>query len=840
MARPQLRKIEIQGFRSFGSGKQSFELSQTVSVLWGGNSQGKTSLAEAIEFLFSGQIARRELLASTKDEFSDSLRNAHIPNTLPVFVSAEIVCADGKIRQLKRVLSEDYKKGNHGCISTLEIDGLLCLDGDIETKLGIKLFQAPLSSPVLAQHTLGYIFSAGPNDRSTYFRAVLDTQDLEDFRAAIAALSEYIPTPVLKENGLLHAIEIIPELGNTSSAIRKSKSLSNLENSLLDATTALLTSLGLNPQDQLAAQAIQIEEELIKRRAKSFPLDLFTKSSFVPWDKNSGSLDQHIKIFYEERAKIDVETRRLVDLFKMALLLPEASNEPEVANCPLCGTIDALTPKRIHAIREQVKDTEIYQAAEKDICQTLQAISTRLSSLTTALDSSLPKFILEQPQARRAKGFTVTRMRDLVNDAAMVTNWLVPTRQIIRASVTFRKSIIDAQTTINTVIDSLDIWNDKTSITRALDKVKSAQDVYAQSIDNYTQVAELLVGPLKSAVDQSTNTKGWEELAKLAHSPTALWNALVETATYEQKKKDLNRALKEIDAGNGRVADDKFADMSTEVKKWWDYLRPDETTFFDAVQRRSTKARRNIDIKVGLSATEDRSNPAFRNAVAVFSQSQLHCLGLSMFLARAVQAKTGFIVMDDPVLTSDDDFRPNFASTVIEGLLNEGVQSIILTQDHSSWKDIGHRWVHRDVAQFQIVCNNPLLGTEIRNQNDGLATMIARAQPFVKSHDLDQQKTGATQIRLSIERFGKEILVRKSRLDGNQIASITDYDGKNFGEFSNSVYALLTKDPAHPGKLKAAHSYVTPGAHDDTPPSSGKLSTALGDLKKMKRDYLDS
>jgi hypothetical protein len=68
---------------------------------------------------------------------------------------------------------------------------------------------------------------------------------------------------------------------------------------------------------------------------------------------------------------------------------------------------------------------------------------------------------------------------------------------------------------------------------------------------------------------------------------------------------------------------------------------------------------------------------------------------------------------------------------------------------------------------------------------------------------------------------------------------ITDYDGKNFGNFSNDVKALLVQDASHPGKLQAAHNYVTPGAHDDTPPPKAQLKVALGDLRKLKADYLD-
>ena len=173
--------------------------------------------------------------------------------------------------------------------------------------------------------------------------------------------------------------------------------------------------------------------------------------------------------------------------------------------------------------------------------------------------------------------------------------------------------------------------------------------------------------------------------------------------------KSLERALAEIDTCNGKVVDQKFSDLSDGVRKWWDLLRPNESPFFDTVGRRSVKARRTIDLRVGLSAKDDRSDPKIRDAIAVFSQSQLHCLGLSLFLARAVQEGSGFVILDDPVLTSDDDYRPNFVSSVIEALLDAGLQVIICTQDHKSWKDIGTRWQHRGAIQYQIIRNDVTL-----------------------------------------------------------------------------------------------------------------------------------
>ena len=200
----------------------------------------------------------------------------------------------------------------------------------------------------------------------------------------------------------------------------------------------------------------------------------------------------------------------------------------------------------------------------------------------------------------------------------------------------------------------------------------------------YEAPAKALGEALKVAVDQSTNTRGWEALVRVSRDPAALWEALTVAAAHAIKVKTLDKALTEIDTGIGKVLDQKFGDLSDGVRLWWDLLRPNESAFFDAVQRRSGKARRTIDLRVGLSAKDDRSDPKLRDAIAVFSQSQLHCLGLSLFLARAVQEEMGFIILDDPVLTSDDDYRPNFVSSVIEGLLDAGLQIIVCTQDHKS------------------------------------------------------------------------------------------------------------------------------------------------------------
>src|ERR1035441_2970847 len=95
LAMPRINWIEVQGFRAFGKKPQRVDFSSTISVLWGPNSHGKTSFAEAVEFLFTGTIVRKELLASGQDEFADSLRNTHLPQSQAVFVAAEVLDSSG-------------------------------------------------------------------------------------------------------------------------------------------------------------------------------------------------------------------------------------------------------------------------------------------------------------------------------------------------------------------------------------------------------------------------------------------------------------------------------------------------------------------------------------------------------------------------------------------------------------------------------------------------------------------------------------------------------------------------------------------------------------------------
>src|SRR5262245_51231267 len=114
-----------------------------------------------------------------------------------------------------------------------------------------------------------------------------------------------------------------------------------------------------------------------------------------------------------------------------------------------------------------------------------------------------------------------------------------------------------------------------------------------------------------------------------------------------------------------------------------------------------------------------------------------------------------------------------------------------------------------------------------------------KAEVLVRGGHPSLHKHGGEVIRDAAERFCKEMLVRERRAKGDATASLNDYSLKNLGHLAPLVEPLLTRDPSHPGKLRAIGGAANPAKHDDAVPAAGVLKVALGDLRYlMKKTYL--
>ena len=170
-----------------------------------------------------------------------------------------------------RTLKTDYGK-KQDCETILEIGGAIVSEAEIAT-LGIVLSRPPLRAPVLAQHTLGYRFSARPQDRAGYFKALLEVTDLDEFRSAVAALekeNEVVPGPLIIK---LEAATAIPAARkNLRPLLAKVPGASAIDFAFAAACRELIESFGETAPTDHATRLARVEEILAEKRARTFAL----------------------------------------------------------------------------------------------------------------------------------------------------------------------------------------------------------------------------------------------------------------------------------------------------------------------------------------------------------------------------------------------------------------------------------------------------------------------------------------------------------------------------------------------------------------------------------------
>ena len=316
----RIERLTIHAFRSFGSKCGPIDLDAPLAVVWGPNSGGKTSFSEALEFLLTGDIARRELLSSTKDEFAGALRNVHAADEEPTFVEATFVEASSR-HVVRRTLTRDFEK-RKSCESVLLIDDAEADEHELEV-IGFRLAEPPMAAPVLMQHTLGYLFSASPKDRAQYFKALLEVGDLDDLRSRMRELKA--PTPDFSDSTQEHLERCLGleafSGDDFAGLLRGVPSLRDLAVVFMAKARQLLLSSGEEPPKALEPSLQRVEAVATEKSSKTFPLDGLRREEreLIAWS----DVAQEAVLLQQEHLDVleaaDDETKRLAGLFREVL-----------------------------------------------------------------------------------------------------------------------------------------------------------------------------------------------------------------------------------------------------------------------------------------------------------------------------------------------------------------------------------------------------------------------------------------------------------------------------------------------------------------------------------------
>lgn len=825
VAQVRLEWLEVRGFRAFGSETRRMDMASSLIVIHAGNSQGKTSLAEAVEFLVTGRSSRRDLFGGAKAEYNASLRNAHLPVTAPVWVAAGIRDSDGVLHEVKRELVSDFSNAAD-CESRLIVDGL---EASSLQLLGIETNEGAIAAPVLLQHTLRYVLSTEPKQRANYFKALLSLSDLDYLRERVRAQSIALdPLPPgsglaavrrLSQTKLAAVAATIQRLDGTQSKLR-----ADVEQVLLHAGSNLLGQSYVDLADLRRA----LEQEAQERNDRVFPLTDFAGSA----TRSLPALPD-LSEYSGEISRVDQIAAALLPVLSEILRVPEIADVNHPVDCPVCLTPKALTPERVAEISTQLRDT-------KQLAKAASAAEGAISDFRSQLRGWVKALKLVSPPAA---AWDAVRESEV---GALAAELGEDVPELLHAARRFAQSIALEVAQLAETIERLD--TDAAEVAERVRRRAVAPSEGAIDLSTAAQQLSALrkliaedetLSRLRASVDPLLKTRlkaeGTQDLLQVLGLVDEIVDELDATLRRAAAQNRLGRAEKSLKRASSAVLDERFAMMSDSIARWWGSIRPEELVGFAGVKRRAAGA---IFVNLVAALQADLQGAAVeRDALGVFSDSQLNALGLSTFLARTELIGSPFVFLDDPIPGSDGDHRLTFVQNTLTELLASGRQVIITTYDPKLAElaqTINESW---EPITYDLALLNVLEGTEPAQTSDQFSNYMLQGEDGINAPTAAGRRGACTAYRSAAERLAKQIIATNHTAAGTD-TSVADVEKRALmlGELIPLV-TPFTLSADEKGKWGVIPKVLNPGNHDDGAPSTIELKQIRGNLRQIAKAH---
>lgn len=850
-------KIQIEGFRVFQDREEiDLDANPNLCFGYGENTRGKTSFAEAIEFLLCGKTSRRDLCAVTKSEFAAGLANVHYNGDTIVQAQIEHPDQDDSPRQveIRRRLVSDYPDGNDDCASQLERkdENGAWVEFSFE-EIGLPDWSEPVSLPMIFQHTLRHVCWARPIDRRDYFRKLLDIADITTLRDMVRRVAERLSS-ISSNSTYVHLLEKVGALGGVECTHGIASVLNDptppsgvMSTILVDAMRALLAEAGQpsdrEQSDDVIVQALReavdrSRDEVSELPALSLPVlgeDWTPPPSWEePWTQLSERLAEKKGVYDSVNEVLEQQVQALVAFLREGVRLPTFAAEfSGRKNCPFCLTPEAVSWERLCEIREALVNPEEIQTARTGLANVLQEVSDRLLSLNSAVEAQLTPDLAELDPA------SVEPYAESIPET--YTEWAGAFVSLKRCAARLRRLLERAQSDLVRLRDAAETGQvvDTTTFTNWVARLRRRAEQFAEKRSIYCSVEERLTPAVNEKIDELSGRANWSHLMDLWDHRDRLREALVDRCARTRVKHSLALAAEQIASANADVlTHDKFPNLTTDIQTWWQTLRPEAGVNFSRLVPEG-RGLRQIDIKASLAlGGEDSSGTVERDALAVFSDSELNCLGLSIFLARTQRDNPGFVLLDDPIQSLDREHAHFLTTNVVARLANSfNTQVIVLTHDNEFWEDLKVRYAHEVPKGFYVTIDEE--GKAIlEDMESRLSEVLKLLGRVVATADPAIAKLAVNRLRIGAEVFCKEVIARfGSAIEGADLPS--HFEGRMLPELLGKATPYLSEDPSHRGKIEFIERRTNPGSHDDPrlTPDTAAFRAMVAELKALARCY---
>jgi uncharacterized protein YoxC len=681
----KIKNLTLQGFRGFNAKSDSLDFHESLTLIFGPNSYGKTSISEAFEWLLYGvtsKVQGAEAL-NNKTEYQGSYRNIHFDEGGIPFVEVIFYRKDNTEVTCRGELQKDDSIKKF-------IDG----SGIDDWPWAAEAVSEP--RPFVLQHSLKSLLLTNPSNRYKGVTRLIGAEELDKFQEDFVSLCTKYNKP--KEvhfflesiNQLDKLITNLTKLSSITKIYKKKPlEIEKLYNAVASECASRLPK-ATESKDYLSALQTAKENAIKKVFDKNITLSSYSEienkgiQSDLEYFASAITADflkNYLELSVLSTMQHIINKSQFLDLGKQLL-------EKEPKTCPL--TASSLPDECLNSyqaqcelIKKDKQEIESFQTKQEGIKTQIQNFKQRLATFHKRCIDKTSSFVELDDENTLSKIETL-----LGSDNQKEYDNLHNAIKDIGKSVTdLAESNQEANLRLTELQTSLENHTENEASGKALadsliDYLKNER-TNLESINKYVPLVAAADGKLKIILDKLADTQELTVLIKLLETRKGLEKRVKIQNTLDS----LVDLKKQVDAYVVTKLENAVkTSLSSDVMDWYSEIKtqgdPDvhfEGFGFPQTKSGTTKARQ---IEVNAKSYDKR----LPSAVSSLSESKLNALGLSMSIANCVKGGNtfSFILIDDPVQSLDEGHSDQVVG-VIRKLAEDHQKQVILLSHDLGW-----------------------------------------------------------------------------------------------------------------------------------------------------------
>lgn len=677
----KIESITVQGFRGFNL-ERTLDFHRDLTVICAANSYGKTSISEALEWLFYGITSKVEHADYSKDEYKGSYRNLHLPEELLPWVSVVFLEGDKSYEWKAELLRDDSVKRY--------------VDGKEVDAWPIACDCVGFPRPFILQHALKELLLVKPDDRFSGFAALLGLDELDELQRNVVALCTKPSIPVeaatliRKVEGLESRIAEQPAMTGMGKALKRGAAGADECLSLIDSECRARVPAG-TPDGDVARRLSELRDERVAKvfqghvsisgYSDSETSELTGEEQFFLQCVSETFVQRYARLVELSAIQEAVERLQFFDLgAKLIIRTP--------GRCPFCS--QTITPSVREHIRtehsgivEAGKSGTSVRREREEIERILLDLRKRLSRHRDRHLSKVQSYVALEGSLDVLQTIMTPKYASHFQTVNRVVGELKGGRKALS------DSFLAVQEALDKVDASIAAGKESATVARALAggiaSYVGAARLFARLITEKGREVAEADRLLQTELDTLAGTEDISLLLELMGARDVIRRKL-EIDGILNGLKELRKIVDQFVAT--RVSEAISGELTSEVMAWYGQIRTsgDPDVHFGGFDMERTTGGDLKGRRVRIKAVS--YGEELVSAVACLSESKLNALGLCVSIAQNLKRDQPFefIIIDDPIQSWDSEHEVQFIE-VLRELVNRRKQ-IILLSHNAAWVEL--------------------------------------------------------------------------------------------------------------------------------------------------------